>query len=400
MDLTRGGRIATIDGLRGIAILLVVWFHVWQISWQGAVVPFVNLSFQPLAETGFLGVALFFFISGFVLMLPYAQARVTQTEAPSWRHFFGRRFLKIVPSYVLCIVVLLALGTQTYAGVLDATRDIVFHLLFIHDWFAVTNASINGVLWSLGVEIQFYVLFPVLVLLFVRRPLTTTFAMFAIANAWRIWCVLTPDHYYIEQRLAQLPGYLDFFAAGMLGAFAYVVIAVRRPELAKQRWTFTALSLAGFIALVWLANDCYAHRIDHEWPQTWAMQWRSAVAVASLAAGLGSLFAWRGFQLVLANRVLLFLAAISYNLYLWHQPIANVLVKWHFPPYATPDKHDDPHWMLLYPLVALPLALGVSALITYAFEQPILRLGRRRPELLPTVIPIAPETVIEASGAR
>jgi peptidoglycan/LPS O-acetylase OafA/YrhL len=400
MELLRGGRIATIDGLRGIAIVLVVWFHVWQICWQAAVVPVINLSFQPLAEAGFLGVAVFFFISGFVLMLPYVQAHLTGTAPPTLRHFFGRRFLKIVPSYVLCIVVLLAVGTQAYTGVFDAARDVIFHLLFIHNWFGVTNASINGVLWSLGVEVQFYLLFPLLVLLFVRRPLTATFVMFAIANAWRVWCVVTPNHYYIEQRLAQLPGYLDFFAAGMLGAFAYVAIALHRPELAERRWTFTVISLAGFVAMLMLFHDCFVHRTDVEWPQAWAMQWRSAFAVACLAAGLGSLFAVRGFQLILANRVLLFMAAISYNLYLWHQPIANFLVKVHFPPYATPDKHDDPHWMLAYPLVALPIALGVSALITYAFEQPILRLGRRRPELRPTVMPVAPETVIETSGAR
>ena len=55
MDLVRGGRIATIDGLRGIAIVLVVWFHVWQISWQGAVVPFINVSFQPFAVECWLG---------------------------------------------------------------------------------------------------------------------------------------------------------------------------------------------------------------------------------------------------------------------------------------------------------------------------------------------------------
>jgi peptidoglycan/LPS O-acetylase OafA/YrhL len=395
MELVRGGRIATIDGLRGIAILLVVWFHVWQISWQGTVIPFVNLSLQPIAETGFLGVALFFFISGFVLMLPYAQAHLAGTPPPSVRHFFGRRFLKIVPSYVLCIVALLALGFQTYANAGDAVRDIVFHLLFIHNWFGTTNASIDGVMWSLGVEIQFYLLFPLLVLAFVRRPLTATFALFVIANAWRIWCMLSPDHYYYEQRLAQLPGYIDFFAAGMLGAFAYVAIALRRPELAGRRWVFTALSLVGFIALVMLANDCYVHRTEHEWPQNWVAQWRSAIALACLAAALGSLFAVRGFQLVLANRALLFLAAISYNLYLWHQPIAQELLKLPFSPFTTLEQHANTHLMLLYPFVALPLALGISALITYGFEQPILRLGKRRPELQPTVMPIAPETLAE-----
>jgi peptidoglycan/LPS O-acetylase OafA/YrhL len=404
VELVRGGRIATIDGLRGIAIVLVVWFHVWQISWQGAVIPFhlplvpiTEISFQPLAETGFLGVALFFFISGFVLMLPYAQAHLAGTAPPTLHHFFGRRFLKIVPSYVLVIVVMFVATAQNYTGFADGARDIVFHLLFIHNWFGVTYASIDGVLWSLGVEIQFYVIFPLLVMAFVRRPLTATFVLFAIANGWRIWCMLSPNHYYYEERLAQLPGYIDFFAAGMFGAFAYVAIALQRPELAARRWVFSALSVAGFVALMLLANDCYVHRTDHEWPQNWVVQWRSAVAIACLAAALGSLFAVRRFQLVLANRVLLFMAAISYNLYLWHQPIAHELLKLSFLPFTTLEQHNDQHAELLYPFVVLTIAIGVSALITYAFEQPILRLGKRRPELLPTVMPIAPETLAETT---
>jgi len=397
MDLVRGGRIATIDGLRGIAIMLVVWFHVWQISWQGAVVPYVNLSFQPFAVTGFLGVSLFFFISGFVLMLPYAQAHLSGTAPPTVRHFFGRRFLKIVPSYVLCIVVLIATGFQAYASFGDAARDVVFHLFFVHNWFGTTNMSIDGVLWSLGVEIQFYVIFPLLVVLFVRRPLTATFALFAIANVWRIACILNPDHYFIEQRLAQLPGYIDFFAAGMLAAYAYIAIALKRPELAVRRWIFTAVAVVGFIALFLLVYNCYVHRYDHEWPQSWVVEWRSAIALACMVAALGSLFAARGFQLVVANRVLLFLAAISYNLYLWHQPIAIQFRAWRLPPFATPDPHNDPHWMLTYCLVVLPAAIAVAALITYAFEQPILRLGRRRRELAPTVMPIAPESLVESA---
>src|ERR1700736_550166 len=174
MELVRGGRIATIDGLRGIAIAAVVWFHLWQISWTWAIIPYTNISLQPIAEAGFLGVALFFFISGFVLMLPYAQAHLAGTPWPALSHFFGRRFLKIVPSYVLAIAVMIALGYQTYATFSAAVKDVGFHLLFIHDWFATTNASIDGVMWSLGVEIQFYVLFPLLVVAFVRRPLLTT----------------------------------------------------------------------------------------------------------------------------------------------------------------------------------------------------------------------------------
>ena len=394
MELVRGGRIATIDGLRGIAIVLVVWLHVWQISWQSLTVPYVNYSFQPIGETGFLGVAIFFFISGFVLTLPYVQAHLGGAKPPSLRHFAGRRFLKIVPSYVLSIVVLIAIGFQTYRTFGDATRDVVFHLLFVHDWFAVTNGSINGVLWSLAVEVQFYVLFPLLILAFVRKPLWTGLALFAVANGWRVWCLYS-NHYFYEQRLEQLPAYVDFFAAGMLAAYAYVAIALRRPRLAERRWAFTALSVAGFVALYVLAQDCYAHRGDKEWPQLWMVHWRSGFALACAAAGLGSLFAVRGYQRILANRALLFMAAISYNLYLWHQPLARELLKYHLPPFASADPHDDGHWKIVFSFVAVGASIAFTALITYGFEQPILRLGNRRRELRPTAMPIASETAVE-----
>jgi peptidoglycan/LPS O-acetylase OafA/YrhL len=375
MELVRGGRIATIDGLRGIAIAAVVWFHIWQISRQPVTVPFVNLSLQSIAETGFFGVALFFFISGFVLALPYAKAHLSGTQQPSLRHFAQRRFLKIVPSYVLCGAVMFAIGYRSYATFGDAARDVTFHLLFIHDWFAATKFSINGVMWSLGVEVQFYVLFPLLILAFVRRPVWTALGLFAIANGWRVSAMLA-NHSFYAQRLEVLPGYIDLFAAGMLAAFAYVAIALRRPQLAQRRWAFSALSVAGFVALYLLAGNCYEHRFDKEWPGLWTVQWRSGLALACFAAGLGSLFAVRGFQLTLANPALLFLAAISYNLYLWHQAIANMLVHLRLPPYAGADRHNDAHWMLAYGFVASAVALVVAVLVTYGFEQPILRLSR------------------------
>jgi peptidoglycan/LPS O-acetylase OafA/YrhL len=394
-SLVRGGRIATIDGLRAIAIAAVLYFHYWQITWQWQfVIPVVHWSPEPIAETGFLGVALFFFISGFVLMLPYAQAHFAGTAPPTIRHFASRRLLKIVPSYILVSVVMIAVGYQTYTNFGDEFRDIAFHLLFIHNWFAATANSINGVMWSLAVEVQFYVLFPLLVLVFVRRPLWTTLGLFAVANGYRVW-VLLSNHYFSRQRIEQLPAYIDFFAAGMLAAYTYVWIASRHPDFARRSWFFTGLSVAGFIGLWYLVADCSVHRSDNEWPLLWVVEWRSVLAVACFAIGLGSLFAVTFYQRILANRVSLFIAAISYNLYLWHQVLARGLVKMHWPPWVGADPHNDPHWQALFWFVAIPVSLAVSALITYGFEQPILRLGKRRPETRPSVVPIAPETLAE-----
>jgi peptidoglycan/LPS O-acetylase OafA/YrhL len=389
MDLVRDGRIATIDGLRGIAIALVVWFHIWQIDWHAASIPFTAISLQPLAETGFLGVALFFFISGFVLLVPYANAHFVGGAPPTVRHFFSRRFLKIVPSYVLCIGALIATGYQTYPNAGAAARDVAFHLLFVHDWFAVSYESIDGVLWSLGDEIQFYAIFPLLVLAFVRRPFTVAFTMVAIANGWRIWCHLS-NQYFIDQRLNALPGYLDLFAAGMLCAWCYVAIATRRPKLAARRTLFTGLLVAGVAAYCLLAGSCYDQRFVNGWPHLWVVEWLTALAATCFAAALGSLFAFRAAQRALANPVLLFLAAISYNLYMWHQPVARGLLGHRIPPFAGSDPHEDPRWQIAYWFVAVPAGIALSALITYCFERPILRLHRRGRARLPEAPALAP----------
>src|SRR6202044_3361742 len=99
-------RLDVLDGLRGIAVLLVLWYHVWEISWLRAPLPW--LQFVP--ETGFVGVHLFFFLSGFVIVYPFVRAAATGRPQPGWAHFAWRRFIKIFPSYALSIGVAFALG--------------------------------------------------------------------------------------------------------------------------------------------------------------------------------------------------------------------------------------------------------------------------------------------------
>jgi peptidoglycan/LPS O-acetylase OafA/YrhL len=361
-------RLGVLDGLRGIAILLVVWYHVWQITFLPA--PFEALEFIP--ETGFVGVDLFFFLSGFVIAYPFVRAQFAGRAAPSWRHFAYRRFMKIGPSYVLSIVVVLALGYTHFTSVAQAVRDLVTHLLFIHDWFAATYGSINGVLWSLAVEIQFYVLFPLLWWCFARNPWATAAGMTLTAVIYR-WeaghcCLRT----YGPQLIDNLPGVLDIFAAGMLAAYLYVRLGERAAD-DRVRVLGLAVACAGTAGFVALLMNLYAFRTVDMWDTVWSIHNRSWFGLAFLAIAVGSLLAPRRWQQLLGNPVLLFFAAISYNLYLYHQALARGLVAVHVPPSVSADPRDDQHWQVTFTLVAFALATLQAAAVTFFFERPLLK---------------------------
>ena len=210
-------RLGVLDGLRGIAILLVLWYHVWEISWWS---PWPWLQFLP--ATGFVGVHLFFFLSGFVISYPFVRAALKGTGEPSWRHFAWRRFIKIVPSYVLSIGVAYAIGYAALQPNASLVPDLVTHLLFIHTWFPLRYGTIDGVLWTLAVEVEFYCIFPLIWWCFKRKPWLTAGAMVVLAWYWRIalstCCFTTVFPQYEEN----LPGYLDIFAFGMIAAYLFV----------------------------------------------------------------------------------------------------------------------------------------------------------------------------------
>ncbi|MBV8149918.1 MAG: acyltransferase family protein, partial [Candidatus Eremiobacteraeota bacterium] len=89
--------------MRGLAILLVLAYHITEATGFRFELPQSHpiVSLQMLASTGFIGVELFFFISGFCLFYPYARHLLEGARRPEWHEYAYRRFIKIVPSYVL-----------------------------------------------------------------------------------------------------------------------------------------------------------------------------------------------------------------------------------------------------------------------------------------------------------
>ncbi len=378
-SVSDSAHLRSIDGMRALAIGLVVAYHAWLFSWATPTVSLggTRYTLRPLLETGFIGVQLFFFISGFCLFLPYARAMYAGMPPPKWWNFAERRALKIVPSAYLAIVVTFAFAAPELRARGDMWRAIWTHCSFTSGWWIETYRDWNGVFWSLSIEVSFYVLFPFIAAAVRRNAIVTLVALVTIAVVER--CVTADCCASDYIRTNQLPAYLDLFAFGIAAAIGYVAICVRAPELSRRSGVWTLVSLValalfgeGIASLSTGVNAAPLPIGSVRWLQLGQLGLGLVWALFAIATP----FAIRPWRAVVGNRVLVWLAGISYNLYLWHVLAIMWLIHRGFP--ATIERvHADP--VLQGEFVAAALALGIAAatVVTYGFERPLMGLARR-----------------------
>ncbi len=341
-----------LDGLRGVAIALVVWYHAWLVSGQTV----AGLNF--LAEAGFLGVDLFFFISGFCIFYPYARARRDGRPGPSVRRFFLRRAIKILPSYLLALAVFAIVYHARFASPGEAAVQLVSHLTFLHTLTPLTYGAISGPLWTIGVEVQFYLIFPLICGFFRKSPAGAYFALIVFSECYRLavgMAGLGSTFMFINQ----LPAYLDVFGAGMFTAHALTIL--ERPAKSMTRRLYTLGSAAAFVAaLAGLAQIAAIGRgADVDAAYDWVNAARIAVGPLCICLVLSSFFSVKRWRSILSTRALAFLSMISYNLYLWNLEIAVWFHQAGFAPGATF-------------VLGIVTAMVLATAITFAVERPIL----------------------------
>ena len=372
------------DGFRVMAVLLVMWFHIWQQSWLSPTLRVGGhyFSIEAQVRSGYMMVDLMLLLSGFLLFLPYARGRLMGEKLPSIKRYYIKRALRILPSYWLCIFTVLfafALPGGEYDSPLWMWRDLFSHLTFTHIYTYETYYAtrLNVALWTLAVEVQFYLLLPLLGRAFMKKPLLTWAAMVTLAFCYRAYWV--PTRPMMQIYFNRLPAMLDVYANGMMAALIYVSLT---KNLEGDRFTaglFTVCALAAAVG-VWAilnAQVMSAFRIGTENGQ---MYWRFPLSLCGalflVCAGHGA----RWLRRLLSNPVTRFLSAISYNAYIWHQMLAVKLREWRIPPYqaeSMPQMAGERPWQVQYTWLCFLAAVLLATLLTYAFEKPVYRLGER-----------------------
>lgn len=330
-------RLAPINGLRGIAILAVVYFHVVCGLWPASAVP---VWASPLLTNGWTGVNLFFILSGFVLFLPYAAGERSMQTPRDRLGFYRRRALRLMPLFYVAVIGQW-LVTAAQGG---STKDFfpVLSLAFIFDPGAFTP-TFNTALWSIGVEIAFSVLFPFLVEMAGKRHLGRLLAgVLALALVMRIAGIhrnpaLNGATFNSDMFLCRL----DEFVLGMMVARLYV--SKRLP--ARAGWC--ALAGTILVGCAWIGFD---QVLRGGLPPL-----SRAVLNDVLDAGLffvicAALIRGHGLASILAWRPLQVLGMMCYSIYIWHTPLLGWLM---------------PHRTTMPP-AAFVSALAVFAVVTLA----------------------------------
>jgi peptidoglycan/LPS O-acetylase OafA/YrhL len=325
-EMSGGVHFGALDGYRAIAALMVVLTHVATTSgstdgWLG----------HALGRFDF-GVPLFFLMSGFLLYRPWAKSSLDATPRPDTRRYAIRRAARILPLYWVVVVVVLT----TLPEIQPVPRDQwVMHLLGLQIY--QPGGPIEGLYqtWSLCTEISFYVVLPYLGWIGIGRTHRDPDAAWRrqmwligvlVAGSW-IWNLYRFTHAETLPYNAQLwlPGYFDWFGAGMLLA----LISVRSRRAGAQPWIVrTAMALAKdqvtclVIALSVFAIVCTpvagAYLFVPNTPSQNIIKHALYLLAALFFLIPGVLAPPRGWTAWLTKSVPHRLGLISYGIFLWH----------------------------------------------------------------------------------
>ncbi len=312
-------KLAVINGLRGWAIMVVMFGHLFGAYFDpdSPISVLAPHSQNPLRLLSFggLGVPLFFIVSGFVLFLPYAMGRRRMADRTALMTYYRRRAGRLLPLYYLVVIICLLFNQNP-----DLTDPKFFKQLLgaLGAGYCFSNHGfepfINGPLWSLSVEIWFSVLFPLFVVAALRfgtgRLLVGTILIGLVSRLLGTTVLAGADGPFLP--LAKgLPAHLDEFAIGMALAALY-----HRGEI-FQYAERAGLCIGGGLALI-LAAICW---------EVYVPLARIVPAFQTLyQAGLFLLVAGllaapeSGFAKPFSNRPIQVLGMMCYSLYLWHVP--------------------------------------------------------------------------------
>jgi peptidoglycan/LPS O-acetylase OafA/YrhL len=353
--ITSGRRfIAEVDGLRFIAIMAVVFYHLGgytrEKAMDGATILPIESWFPKILGIGNYGVQLFFVLSGFLLAMPFAKWRLRLGVRPSLKTYYLRRLTRLEPPYIISMCLLFAGGFVALGVSAGLSRwpNLLASLVYQHNLIYGQLSAINCVAWSLEVEVQFYLLAPFLAVVFsirnaiARRGLLLT-SVLAIPFL-RSFC----PFFYSPHFSLSLPGFLEFFMVGFFLADLYLVDWREAPKR-SLKWDFA--TFVGWPALFILI---LSKQLDVFIPIT--------ILVAYIGAFRGRASSW-----ILSRKQITLIGGMCYSMYLLHYSTISVVgrVARHFLVGTSFSAR-----LAIEAVIAIPAVLAVTIVFFVLLERP------------------------------
>jgi peptidoglycan/LPS O-acetylase OafA/YrhL len=347
-------RVAGLDGLRGLAALYVLLFHSWLLAFRHFPRN-TGPAYLTWSMYGRLSVVFFLVLSGFSLALSPAADR--------WRlggagRFLRRRAWRILPAYWAALAFSLAVAVfivpATHKGPPTHRSVAVFGLL-LQD--LVKARTPNGALWSVAVEVELYLLFPLILL--IRRRLGALVLLAVVTLPLIAYGVFAPHSSPPEGDTGLTWHLIPVFVAGVVAAG--VITASARLRALPWHW-LAASAVAPVLLVIWAKGSWWTGH--HFFWIDLAITPGLTMLIVAVATGRAA-----ALTRLLASRPLERLGKISYSLYLIHLPILTVLAK----KVAPHHVERGPHTYVFLVVVGGPLSLLAAWLFASVFEIPFQR---------------------------
>jgi peptidoglycan/LPS O-acetylase OafA/YrhL len=365
-DSLSRGRLDYLDTYRGIACLLVYFYHTA-----------VNITIFGVPFPGYNGVHLFFVLSGYLMSGKFIPCLLGTAETPDLREYILRRFLRIYPPYFIALCVFVALrfvGHTNPPGWLHlvACAGLVFNYFDRFDFFAI-----NGTFWSLAIEIQFYLVLPLIFLAVLRtlpasRARVFWFALIFVSvgiasRAFEAQFINHIDPRAIAHiRFKWITSYLDLFGAGILLRAVESALSPSEPSISARKGICgIVLGILGLGAIaVWELNA-------GNWLQSASLPF-TAFGPTLTALGFAVILGATGMSGLRSNAFfrwgwLRWVGRISYSVYLYHVGVLFMFNRF-FKPARWGYSWDV--MVLIIGICCLPLVLIIGWLMNKYVEVP------------------------------
>lgn len=340
--ISSGNYIPEIDGFRFLAISMVIAFHsnIWSYELHGS----NKSSFYKIIDMGNIGVQFFFVISGFIIAMPFIKS-FAQKRKINLGSYFIRRFTRLEPPYLISMF-----GFYTAAIFLSTHNfdDLVNHylatIIYSHGFIFDSRSLINSVSWSLEIEIQFYILAPIIFLIFkIKRKIIVIILLSIVSILWPLLFDIIGYNYL------NLLGYFHYFTFGALLCYVYLNIKI------TSSYLFDFFSLVLFVLTFTVFN----------YKQLFINYFLGIIIFLIYLFILNSKLIIKFFRLEIISTI----GGMCYSIYLIHSPLTSYLKKFQYNFISFNAYEVD---FIVGLLIIFPVVIVSSSIFFLLIEKPFM----------------------------